>query len=204
MNLRAFAFTTLACTTSALLAAEAVEDAKKSRFREMVAQKMIEDAKKNPPPPAPPAAKDATPVTAPVAPATQPAPTTAKNDAEAAKQAPAAVMPKVEVRRDRITILDQKLAVQEKEIAREKVNTKPTELDKALNDSRLVKPLSIFGGESAEQRATVAQDRVDVMESEKDLIEAIAYARTKEQKAELQKQLDELRMYRRELEKSLR
>jgi sensor histidine kinase regulating citrate/malate metabolism len=42
------------------------------------------------------------------------------------------------------------------------------------------------------------------MEAEKDLIEAIAHARTKEEKAELQKQLDELKAMRRQLDKSLR
>jgi sensor histidine kinase regulating citrate/malate metabolism len=42
------------------------------------------------------------------------------------------------------------------------------------------------------------------MEAEKDIIEAIARARTKEEKAELQKQLDEIRAFRRELDKTLR
>jgi sensor histidine kinase regulating citrate/malate metabolism len=42
------------------------------------------------------------------------------------------------------------------------------------------------------------------MEAEKDIIEAIAQARTKEEKAELQKQLDELKAMRRQLDKSLR
>ena len=42
------------------------------------------------------------------------------------------------------------------------------------------------------------------MEAEKDLIEAIAYAKTKEEKADLQKQLDELKTMRRQLDKSLR
>jgi hypothetical protein len=42
------------------------------------------------------------------------------------------------------------------------------------------------------------------MEAEKDLIEAIAHAKTKAEKQELQKQLDELKAVRRELEKTLR
>ena len=42
------------------------------------------------------------------------------------------------------------------------------------------------------------------MEAEKDLIEAIARAKTKDEKHALQKQLDELKAVRRELEKTLR
>lgn len=185
----------LAATVFAADPADPVVDdtAKKSKFKEAIKARMVEDAKKAPVPPAKPAAP-----AEPTAPAT--APTT--KDA-AAKEAPT-VLPKVEVRRDRITVLDQQLALQEKEIAREKVNTKATEVDKALNDSRLAKPLSIFGGESASHRESIAKERVSLMETEKDLIEAIAQARTKEKKAELQKQLDEIKAYRRELERALR
>ena len=42
------------------------------------------------------------------------------------------------------------------------------------------------------------------MEAEKDMMEAIARAKTKEEKAMLQKQLDELKKIRRDLEKSMR
>jgi hypothetical protein len=127
----------------------------------------------------------------------------AADAAKAAKETPT-VLPKVEVKRDKITVLDVQLAEQEKEIAREKKGTQQTELDKALNDSKVSKAMSIFGGESSEYRAGIAKERVSLMEEEKDLTEAIAHAKTKEEKASLQKQLDELRAYRRELEKSLR
>ncbi len=117
---------------------------------------------------------------------------------------PATVMPKVEVKKGRITVLDQQLAKQEQDIAREKKNTKPTELDKALNDSKIAKPLAIFGGESTQVRQHVANERVSLMQDEKDLIEAIAHASTPTEKAELKKQLEVLRAERRELEKALR
>ena len=42
------------------------------------------------------------------------------------------------------------------------------------------------------------------MEAEKDLLEAIARAKTKPEKQELQKQLDEIRAMRRDLDKSMR
>lgn len=128
-------------------------------------------------------------------------------DAPAAKPKPAepaTVLPKVEVKKGRITVLDQELAKKDEEIAREKKNTKPSEVDKALNDSKIAKPLAIFGGESTQFRQRVSSERVSLMEDEKDLIEAIAHAKTKAEKAELQKQLDALRAERRELEKALR
>lgn len=134
-----------------------------------------------------------------------PAPSDSKTDAKAeAQKQPATVMPKVEVRKDRITKLDQQLAKQNQEIAREKKNTKPTEMDKALNDEKIARPLAIFGGESTQYRKQVANQRVSLMEDEKDLMEAIAQAKTKAEKAELQKQLDALRAERRELERASR
>ena len=42
------------------------------------------------------------------------------------------------------------------------------------------------------------------METEKSLLEAMKLARTKEEKQELQKQLDEIKVMRRDLEKTLR
>lgn len=121
----------------------------------------------------------------------------------AARETPT-IMPKVEVKKGRITELDQKLAKQEQDIARERKNLKSSEVDSALNDAKVARPLAIFGGESAQFRRRVASERVELMEAEKDLIEAIARAKSKKEKEELQKQLDELKAVRRELEKSLR
>ena len=151
---------------------------------------------------------------APAAPAPPPAPaptekpadkplTPAAANAQAATQ-PASVLPKVEVKKARITVLDMQLQEQGKEIAREQKLTKPTELDKALNDSKVSKTLSILGGQSADYRANIAKERVSIMQEESDLLEAIAHAKTKEEKAAFQKDLDELRAYRRDLEQSLR
>jgi len=114
------------------------------------------------------------------------------------------LLPQVEVKKGRITVLDQKLAQQEMDIARERKNLKVSEVDSALNDSRIARPLSIFGGDSAQFRQGVASERVELMEAEKDLIEAIAFAKTKEEKAGLQKQLNELKAMRRELDRSMR
>jgi hypothetical protein len=114
---------------------------------------------------------------------------------------PATVLPKMEVRKSRITETDRQVHLQEQAIAREKKNTKATETDKALNDAKISSVLSVFGGESNKHRESVAQERVSLMETERDIIEAMGHARTKEEKQDLQKQLDEVRATRRELEK---
>jgi hypothetical protein len=136
-------------------------------------------------------------------PASPPATTAAPSRQKAPKE-PATVLPKVEVKKSRITVLDQQLAKQEADIARERKNLKASEVDLALNDAKVAQPLAIFGGESAQFRQRVASERVQLMEAEKDIIEAIARARTKDERAELQKQLDEIRAFRRELDKTLR
>lgn len=153
--------------------------------------------------PAPTAAPDKNPIVA-VAPPTSTTDSSAKKKSDSTHAQPATVLPKVEVRKGRITKLDQELAQEDQQIAREKQNAKPTELDKALNNSAIAKPLSMFGGESADYRKQVSNERVGLMEDEKDLIEAIAHAKTKEEKAMLQKQLDALREERRLLEQMQR
>lgn len=124
-------------------------------------------------------------------------------NAKAAAQ-PAAVLPKVEVTKPRITVLDVQLAEKQREIAREEKLAKPTELDKALNGSEVSKKLSILGGQSADYRAGNAAERVRILKEEADLLEAIAHTKDTKEKAELQKELDELRAYRRELEQTQR
>jgi hypothetical protein len=123
--------------------------------------------------------------------------------AGAADEAPT-ILPKMEVQKSRITELDQKLAKQELDIERERKNLKASEVDTALNTAKIARPLAIFGGESSQYRQRVASERVELMETEKDLMEAIAHARTKEEKQKLQKQLDEIKAFRRDLERSLR
>ena len=189
------------------------EPAPKSHMKDVLKARIAQDARKSPVVPAPTevakpatAATDSSTKPADAVPATPPATQDEKKSDpnQSAAKAPATVMPKVEVKKGRITVLDQKLAEQEKEIARERKNLKASEVDTALNDAKIARPLAIFGGDSAQYRQRVAAERVELMEAEKDLIEAIAHARTKEEKQELQKQLDELKAMRRQLDKSLR
>jgi hypothetical protein len=176
--------------------APAAEEAPKSSARELLRARVTEDAKKTDPKKTPtPPAKTATPA--------EPVATETKAPPTPTKEAPT-VLPKVEVRKDRVTELDQKLAKQDQDIAREKKNLKSSELDGAINDVKIAKPLAIFGGDSTQFRKGVASERVELMEAEKDIMEAIAHAKTKEEKASLQKQLDQLKALRRELDKTMR
>lgn len=207
--------------TTALLSAflgsgiQAVEEpAPKSHMKEVLRARADEEARKKPSSPArptPPAAVPAsstgkpttsTPATTePPAPAEPPPVAAAKPVTNQTDGDPATILPQVEVKKSRITELDRQLVLQEQAIVREKKNTKSTEADKALNDPKISSALSIFGGESSKYRESIAQERVNLMESERDLIEAIAHAKTKEEKQDLQKQLDEIKTTRRELEK---
>lgn len=184
----------------------AEETAPRSTMKETLRARIAEDARNAPAAPAkaaaPTPAKPTEETPAPAATAVEPKPSSEKK-AATAKSEPT-VMPKVEVKKGRITVLDQQLAEQEQAIARERKNLKSTETDLALNDAKIARPLAIFGGDSAQFRRRVAAERVELMEAEKDIIEAIARAKTKDEKQELQKQLDQLRAMRRDLDKSLR
>jgi len=118
------------------------------------------------------------------------------------------VLPKMEVRKGKFSERDYQLAQdlqkQDQEIEREKRNLKVSETDAALNNAKVSSALSVFGGESASYRKRVAAERLELLEAEKDIIEQIAIAQKPEEKQLLQKQLDELREMRRQLDKSLR
>jgi len=201
--------TLLACLCSCLvgLSAYAAEEApKKQATNEEIQARLAEHArKKSAPTPAPAAAKPAPapatnkPVTAN---ATQPAPVAPAVPKPADE--PAAVLPRVDVRKDRVTELDRQLEKQNQEMAREKKNTKPTPLDETLNGPKTSKVFALFGGQSSEDRSNIARERVSMMEEERDMIESIAQATSKEEKEELQKTLDSMKAMRRELERSLR
>ncbi|MDB6169747.1 MAG: hypothetical protein JWM88_2611 [Verrucomicrobia bacterium] len=112
----------------------------------------------------------------------------------------ATVLPRVEVNKSRITNLDIEINEQQRAIDREKLKTKPTRLDDTLNNDKVAKSLSIFGGSSSEGRAGLAKERVQILSEEKEILEAMKTAQTREEKDELKKELELLRQMRRELE----
>ncbi len=124
--------------------------------------------------------------------------------AAAITAAPAAeavtTLPGLEVKGARITEIDIQIRKLEKDIAREKKKMKSSDLDKSLNDPALAKSVSLFGGKSTEQRESVAADRVNLMEAERDILEAMKQARTKADVAMYQQKIDDLKELRRNLD----
>jgi hypothetical protein len=213
MKVLLFGTALLAYTCAASSSAADEEAGKKSTRNEAIRAQMIEDAKKQAAKPAPPSGTKPTPATQKTeadkatdaastvagtpANATTSAATTAQTAAE-----PATVLPQIEVNRSKVSPLARELFEKERELDREKQLTKSSELDKALNNPKVSVPL--FGGQSTASRTSVASERASLLQAEADLIEEIGRAKTKEQKAELRKQLDELKKIRRELEHAIR
>ena len=113
---------------------------------------------------------------------------------------PTTLLPPVEVNKSRITNLDLQINEQQRAIDREKQQTKPTKLDTALNDSKVSKALSFLGGASADERSNLAKERVSLLEEEKEILESMKTTQSREEKDELQKELEIIRATRRELE----
>jgi hypothetical protein len=189
-----------------------------TNMKEALRAELAEDAKKTPAKPTrPPAVKGNVTTAAPTksAPAPfgstapsslaspSPSPTPAlKDNAEQAKDNSVTMMPKVVVQKQRITEVDRAVHAKDLEIEKEQEKTRATDTDKALNSSKISGGvMSIFGGRSAEVGEGLAAQRVSLLEIERDLVAEIALAKTKEEKADLQKQLDEIKAMRRDLEK---
>jgi len=113
-------------------------------------------------------------------------------------------LPSMEVRNSRITELDLQIRKLEKDITRERKKMKSSDLDQSLNDAKAAKKFSLFGGKTTEQRESVAAERVSLMEAERDILEAMKLNKTRAELALLQKQIDDLRTVRRNLDTELR
>ncbi|SDR65332.1 hypothetical protein [Opitutus sp. GAS368] len=109
-------------------------------------------------------------------------------------------LPKVEVTSARIKAIDAELKKIDKQIAREKKNIKGTDLDKSLNSDKLAKSAAIFGGNSASHMEAVAATRVALLENEREMLERLKFPRTEEDKALIEKELENIRKTRRELD----
>lgn len=214
MKLSFLPLATLAATlTVAAFAADPATPAEDAKKKEEIRALIVADADKKPATPVPTASPAATsPAATPqdeprrsptdeggAAIVATPAPITAVTPPKPADE-PTTLLPKVEVNKSRITNLDIEIQEQDRAIAREKALTKPTKLDDTLNNSKVSKALAILGGSSSDQRSGLAGERVRMMEEEKELLESMKLARTKEEKAELQDELNALRATRRELD----
>ncbi|MCF7689540.1 MAG: hypothetical protein K9N01_14715 [Cephaloticoccus sp.] len=117
---------------------------------------------------------------------------------------PVTMMDRVTITSSRITELDVQIKKLDKEIVRAKKKIKPTELDETLNSDKTPAALLIFGGKTAGQRQSVAAERVNLMEAERDILEAMKHVRTKKEEAELNTQLNAFKTMRLQLDEILR
>ncbi len=82
-------------------------------------------------------------------------------------------------------------------------NIKPTALDDSISDPEVAhKPSPSSAVPPSEDRSRLAEERVSLLEAERDITEQIFASRTDAERAEVQKQLNELKTMRRQLERT--
>jgi hypothetical protein len=134
----------------------------------------------------------------PVLPAAEPAP--APPPPAAPTVGPVIELPKIAVTSSRLNKLNKEIVRLDKLIAREKKKVKSTELDRSLNSQKLANAAAIFGGNSASHLAAIAATRVALMESERVILEGMKFPLTARQLADMETELDQLRITRRNLD----
>jgi hypothetical protein len=126
--------------------------------------------------------------------------------ANAKPAAPAEILelPKIQVTAQRIKKIDKDIKRLDKMIAREKAKVKSSDLDKALNNEKLTRVAAIFGGNSADHLSAVAATRVALLENERDVMEAMKRPTTLAELAMMDKEIEQLRETRRNLDDAAR
>jgi len=121
---------------------------------------------------------------------------------EAKPAAPAEVLelPKIQVTAQRIKEIDKEIKKLDKMITREKAKVKSSELDRTLNNEKLAHAAAIFGGNSSDHLSAVAATRVALLENEREVMEAMKRPTTLDELAMMQKEVDQLRETRRNLD----
>lgn len=148
--------------------------------------------------------------TKPNAPAEKPALPTAgksadpKNAAGLKTEGETVKMPVFTVTGQRLKEIDVTIKKLEKQVSREKKQLEKSNLDEALNGEKVAKAASILGGKSTLQRASVAAVRIDSMEKELQLLETLRTPLTKDDRALIEKLVEDQRTYRRGLDEALR
>jgi hypothetical protein len=113
---------------------------------------------------------------------------------------PTLYLPTVQVQEKRVKQIDNEIGKVDKQIAHERKKLKSTDLDKSLNSEGVAKAAAIFGGNSASHMVALAATRVNLLESERNLLERLKFPRTEEDKALIEKELANLRTTRRNLD----
>ena len=145
-------------------------------------------------------AKDAAKPAGTAKPADPVKPADAPKPADITVTGPVVELPVVQVTQDRIRKLDKEIGRIDKLIIREQAKVKSSDLDRALNNPQLAHAAAIFGGNSAEHLSAVAASRVSLLEAEREVLEDMKRPGTAKALAELQVELDQLRVTRRNLD----
>ncbi|MDB6166495.1 MAG: hypothetical protein JWQ83_1635 [Lacunisphaera sp.] len=133
-----------------------------------------------------------------------PAKDTAKPASPAADTKPVELLKFEVLGVSRIHDIDVEIKKLTKLLTREKKKVKPTELDRTFNNPQVAKGAAIFGGNSADHLSAVAASRVSLMETELEVLEAMKRPATLESRNEMQKELEQLRETRRNLDDAAR
>ena len=132
--------------------------------------------------------------------AAEPKPAAPAPAKSALADAPPLELPKIQVTGQRIKSIDKDIKRLDKMIAREKAKVKSSELDKTLNNASLTHAAAIFGGNSADHLSAVAATRVALLENERDVMEAMKRPTTLDELAMMEKEIEQLRETRRNLD----
>lgn len=109
-------------------------------------------------------------------------------------------LPKIQITTQRAKQIDKEIHRLDKLIIRERKKVKATDLDKVLNNESVARAAAIFGGNSSDHLSAVAASRVTILEAERDLLEAMKRPATLDELAMMEKQIEELRITRRNLD----
>jgi len=116
------------------------------------------------------------------------------------KAEPVLELPKIQVTASRIKKLDKEIKRLDKLITRETEKVKSTDLDRTLNNASISRAAAIFGGNSSDHLSAVAATRVALLENERDVLEAMKRPATLDELAMMEKELQQLRLTRRNLD----
>jgi len=144
-------------------------------------------------------AADTAPVKEPAKPA-ESRPAESTKPAATAVTGPVVELPIIQITQDRIRKLDKEIGKIDKLIIREQAKVKSSDLDRALNNPQLAHAAAIFGGNSAEHLSAVAASRVSLLEAERAVLEDMKRPGTTTALAQLETELEQLRVTRRNLD----
>ena len=119
-------------------------------------------------------------------------------------EGPTHEMQKFVVNASRLREIDSTIKHLEKLITRENKLIEKSAVDDTLNSEKVSRGAALFGGKSSLQRASVAAVRVASMEKEIALLEGLRDPLTAEDRALMEKLIQDQRTYRRDLDITLR